>query len=444
MAFDVKRIKSRNDMRMFNELTKLRTATPFIGLVALLVVFFAAGACAQSEPSSPSSSPAPAPRRVPVDSDTASTMIVQKPPLRYPGAALKAGIQGKVVLKVVTNYSGDVQEVTVVSGDPALAQAAAEAVKQWKYKPYVVEGSPAEMETQVSVNFQIKAPAPPTAPSLGRFFENTYRNNDFGISYPLSRDWVRETDWMRGKLSSENNSAGTYVLLAAAHIPQDTDALRANSSIIVYAVSHPRASPQECRQYLESMSKELHSQKEGKQTGDLVQVTLAGHDFYRGDFEYRHGVDHRTFLCTPVRDYLLQWTIVGWSKQAIETAVSTLNSMTFAPPTAQPESLPLGEDSNTPKRVRVTSGVTTGLLIKKVVPVYPPEARNAHIQGAVVLKALISKTGDIDDLEVLSGPSELVVSAVIAVRKWKYRPYLFKGEPVAVQTEIVVNYTLQF
>ncbi len=82
------------------------------------------------------------------------------------------------------------------------------------------------------------------------------------------------------------------------------------------------------------------------------------------------------------------------------------------------------------------------MLIKKVTPVYPTDAKYAHIQGTVRLRAVINKTGDVVDLEVMSGPIELVVSAVNAVRKWKYRPYLLMGEPVAVQTEIVVNYAL--
>ena len=82
-------------------------------------------------------------------------MIVQKAPVSYPEATRKAGIQGKVVLKVVTNYSGDVEEVTVVSGDPALAQAASDAVKQWKYKPYLLNSQPTEIQTQITVNFTL-------------------------------------------------------------------------------------------------------------------------------------------------------------------------------------------------------------------------------------------------------------------------------------------------
>jgi TonB family protein len=82
-------------------------------------------------------------------------------------------------------------------------------------------------------------------------------------------------------------------------------------------------------------------------------------------------------------------------------------------------------------------------LIKKVVPIYPEEARRAYIQGTVVLQAEIDKAGDITDLELLNGPIELAGSAVAAVRQWKYRPYLLLGQPVAVRTQIVVNYQLQ-
>jgi protein TonB len=88
--------------------------------------------------------------------------------------------------------------------------------------------------------------------------------------------------------------------------------------------------------------------------------------------------------------------------------------------------------------------MSTGLLIKKVQPVYPPEARYTHIQGSVVLEAVINKVGDVVDLEVISGPRELVPSAVNAVRMWKYRPYLLNGEPVAVQTSVIVNYELRY
>ena len=96
----------------------------------------------------------------------------------------------------------------------------------------------------------------------------------------------------------------------------------------------------------------------------------------------------------------------------------------------------------TPQRVRVSQGVTQGLLIRKVQPVYPALARQARIQGTVLLQAQISKTGDIENLQSISGHPMLVPAAIDAVRQWKYKPYILNGEPVEVDTQVTVNFTL--
>lgn len=95
-----------------------------------------------------------------------------------------------------------------------------------------------------------------------------------------------------------------------------------------------------------------------------------------------------------------------------------------------------------PQRVRVSSGVSTGLLIRKVQPNYPPLARQARIQGSVVLQAEISKEGTIQNLQLVSGHPMLAPAAIEAVKQWRYKPYLLNGEPVAVETQVVVNFTL--
>jgi periplasmic protein TonB len=96
----------------------------------------------------------------------------------------------------------------------------------------------------------------------------------------------------------------------------------------------------------------------------------------------------------------------------------------------------------TPQRVRVSSGVSTGLLVRKVNPNYPPLARQARIQGTVILQAEISKTGDIQNLRLISGHPMLAPAAIEAVKQWKYKPYLLNGEPVEVETTVQVNFTL--
>ena len=96
----------------------------------------------------------------------------------------------------------------------------------------------------------------------------------------------------------------------------------------------------------------------------------------------------------------------------------------------------------TPQRVRVSQGVSQGLLIHQVKPTYPPLARQARIQGAVVLQAVIAKDGSIQGLHVVSGHPMLTGSAVEAVKQWRYKPYFLNGEPVEVETVVTVNFTL--
>jgi protein TonB len=95
-----------------------------------------------------------------------------------------------------------------------------------------------------------------------------------------------------------------------------------------------------------------------------------------------------------------------------------------------------------PTRAIRASSLLEGNLIRRVQPVYPPLARNVRVQGAVVLSAVISKDGAIENLQVLSGHPLLVQAAIEAVRQWRYRPYILNSEPVEVETQITVNFTL--
>ncbi len=94
------------------------------------------------------------------------------------------------------------------------------------------------------------------------------------------------------------------------------------------------------------------------------------------------------------------------------------------------------------QRVRVSQKVAEGLVIKKVRPEYPPETRRDRIQGTVLLRVLINKAGDIAHIELISGHPALAPAAIEAVKQWKFKPYLFKGEPVEVESQIQVNFTL--
>jgi protein TonB len=86
--------------------------------------------------------------------------------------------------------------------------------------------------------------------------------------------------------------------------------------------------------------------------------------------------------------------------------------------------------------------MSEGDLMRKIVPTYPPLARSARIQGTVVLQAMISKAGTIENLRLLSGHPMLAPAAIEAVRQWRYRPYILNNEPVEVETQITVNFSL--
>ena len=194
------------------------------------------------------------PQRIRVSPGIADGMLVQRTEVHYPAEARAAEVQGTVVLQIVIGKDGSVRSVRLINGDPTLAPAAIESVTQWKYKPYVLNGEPVEVDTQVSVPF----------------------------------------------------------------------------------------------------------------------------------------------------------------------------------------SLP---DARKPQRIRVSEGVSQGLLLQKVDPVYPEAARAAHAHGPVVLKTVIGKDGTVEKVEAVSGDPALVPAAMDAVKQWKYRPYLLNDTPLFVETTVTVNFT---
>jgi protein TonB len=74
---------------------------------------------------------------------------------KYPQEAGRERIEGTVVLMAVIGKDGTVHDVRVESGLPVLAQAAIEAVKQWRYRPYLLNGEPVEIDSQITINFNL-------------------------------------------------------------------------------------------------------------------------------------------------------------------------------------------------------------------------------------------------------------------------------------------------
>lgn len=92
--------------------------------------------------------------------------------------------------------------------------------------------------------------------------------------------------------------------------------------------------------------------------------------------------------------------------------------------------------------LRISSGVAQGILVHQVYPHYPSEANAAHIQGDVLLRAVIGFDGNIIQMEPISGDPVLILASMDAVRLWQYKPYYLNGKPVEVETTVTVKFRM--
>ena len=126
----------------------------------------------------------------------------------------------------------------------------------------------------------------------------------------------------------------------------------------------------------------------------------------------------------------------GLNVSGVIGLIGSLPEAPAAPPAVQSKDKPARQP------VRFGGRVAEANLIRKVLPIYPPLARSTRVQGTVEFTALISKEGNVENLQLVHGHPLLIRAAREAVLQWRYRPTLLNGEPVEVVTNIVVNFTL--
>jgi protein TonB len=108
----------------------------------------------------------------------------------------------------------------------------------------------------------------------------------------------------------------------------------------------------------------------------------------------------------------------------------------------QPPPPPTAEQLHQLQPIRLPQSVAQGFIVKKVRPKYPKDARNQRVQGVVLSQAVISQTGDVKDIRLVSGHPLPAPAAIDAVKRWKYRPYELNGKPVEIVTTITLNFHL--
>lgn len=114
-----------------------------------LAVFLSLLVCAQAQ-----TDPAK-PRKLRVSSGVAEGLKTHTVNPKYPREAREQGIQGDVILQATIDTKGNITNLKVAQGDPILAAASIEAVKQWRYRPYVLNGEPVEVETTIKIQFHM-------------------------------------------------------------------------------------------------------------------------------------------------------------------------------------------------------------------------------------------------------------------------------------------------
>lgn len=132
------------------------------------------------------------------------------------------------------------------------------------------------------------------------------------------------------------------------------------------------------------------------------------------------------------------------SGNAPASSSSSLASALLNSPAPASSELAAGNNSGSAATAlnSASSSNLAGMLLQKVLPVYPAQARREGVQGEVVLKAVIAKDGTIASLSPLQGPQQLTAAAMDAVQHWRFRPYQLNGKPVEVETNIRLNFQL--
>lgn len=163
-----------------------------------------------------------------------------------------------------------------------------------------------------------------------------------------------------------------------------------------------------------------------------------------GDVEGVNVISGDPILASAAVEAFKKWRFKPYIRNGQAVKASVKLPMDFSPRSeVKNELITLKPgDASGPKRIRVSQAITEGIKLKSVAPIYPKKARQAGVQGTVLLSAVIGRDGRIAGIKVLSGPELLVPAAIKAVLQWRYKPYIMNNEPVEVDTQITVNFTL--
>ena len=409
--------------------------------------------------------------------DLGGAGVMHRTGVAYPAAALKQGVQGTVVVEVKLDSSGNVGDAHVVSGPDELRRAALESVLQWHLTKSLAGSS-----RQVSISFNLPASVPTPPPATAAGPGAVYRVGA-GVTAPVLL-FKREPEYTEEARQAKYQ--GTVLLYIEVDPSGKATNIRVQRSLglgldekAIEAVRQWKFKPGTkdgipvpVSATIEVNFRSLDTPATADVGGGVyrvgggvtapvaVQSTWIGRtikgvrvlglsDDLRAELlsqlPVKEGdtfaVDSFQKIGRVVRGFDehlgLGVMSVGASEVTLEIAAPGAAGTMYglmAPPLPAP--------SGDTKRVNIGGNVQQTKLVSQPHPVYPLEAKQAHIQGVVKLNATIAKDGTMLHLEVIEGHPLLVPAAIDAVRQWVYKPTLLNGQPVEVMTEVDVNFTL--
>lgn len=313
-------------------------------------------------------------------------LLIHKVPPKFP-QDLGPSVQGPVILRASIDKDGNIARLDVVSGHPSLVAAAIDAVKQWRYRPYLLHGEAVEVTTTIGVGYlRIGNDRPEQVAAASRDRANDDRNE---VQLPSS---LASTLLMR-------KVPPVYPPLARQALIQGLVVL----SIVI------------------------------NKDGEVRDVKL---------------VSGHPMLAPAATTAVKQWRYKPYvaDDQPVDVATTVQVNFKIRGPDGDTPQGARGDwhlSLHPPQFVRASEGVMQGLLDKKVDPEYPVDAKEKHVEGTVVLNVDVDDDGNVGRVELVSGHPMLAAAAMDAVLLWRYRPLVLNGTPTAVETTVQVKFELK-
>ncbi len=316
--------------------------------------------------------------------DLGGAAVLHRTPVAYPAAARARGIQGEVSVELTLDGAGNVADARIIAGPEDLRKAVLQSVLQWHF------ARESGATRRVTISFRsTQVPAAAAAPGAPATTA-TVQDSDLARRLATQRARVQPTFVGRTvktiRVFGLPDSSRTELM---GRLPvHEGDVLTADSMQKIAEVA---------KAYDEHLSLSIGNM--GASEASIVISTPNAEGGVGG--------------------------VIGGVVGGVAGGVS-----------------PAASGTEAPDRIRVGGNIAQTKLISQARPLYPPEAKEARIQGVVKLAAVIGKDGTIKELTVISGHPLLVPSALDAVKQWVYDTTLLNGNPVEVATQIDVNYTL--